>query len=67
MTSITKHIQHLSRAFGRLIRRLRRREMTVETRLTVSFPPFLKVEVGMKSEPAKPANDNRLRRRTRSE
>ncbi len=65
MTSITNHIQHLSRAFGRLIRQLRRREMTVETKVTVAFPPFIKVEFGMKSEPAEPANDNWLPRRTR--
>lgn len=59
MNTITRAIQHLSRSIKRLTRQLRRRHNTVDAKITLSLPLLVKVEIGLKSEPPKAANDNR--------
>jgi hypothetical protein len=63
MRTITTCTRHLSHAIRRIIPILRRRPITIETMLVISLPPFLKIEVGLKSEPPAAANDNHPRRR----
>ncbi len=58
MNTITRAIQHLSRSIKRLTRQLRRRHNTVDAKITLSLPLLVKVEIGLKSEPPKAANDN---------
>ena len=60
MNTIIHAIQHLSRTIKRLTRQLRRCHNTVDAKITLSLPLLLKVEIGLKSEPPKAANDNRL-------
>ena len=65
MHRITKHLHRVPHAVRRLWKRLRHRPTTLDAKLTIAVPPFLKLEIGLKSEPAKPANDNAPARKTR--
>lgn len=65
MHRITKHLHRVPLAVRRLLKRLRHRPITLEAKLTIAVPPFLKLEIGLKSEPAKPANDNAPGRKIR--
>lgn len=65
MHRITKHLHRVPLAVRRFVKRMRHRPITLEAKLTIAVPPFLKLEIGLKSEPAKPANDNAPVRTTR--
>ncbi|HEV2673796.1 MAG TPA: hypothetical protein VGV37_04590 [Aliidongia sp.] len=57
MNPILKHLHRLARTIRRVLRRLGRRHTTVDVKLTLALPPFLKVELDLKNEAPKPAND----------
>jgi hypothetical protein len=63
MHTITTCTRHLNQCIRHIIRMLRRRPMTFETKLVIALPPFIQIEVGRKSGPAAAANDNHPRRR----
>lgn len=68
MTTSIKALANLSRrvarTFHRLFNRLTRKaEVTLH--VTIAIPPFLKMEVGYKTDLGKPANDNHRRPRPR--
>lgn len=68
MTTSIKALANLSRrvarAFHRLFNRLTRKAEVIFN-VTVAIPPFLKMEIGYKTDLAKPANDNHRRPRPR--
>jgi len=61
MHTIATPIQNLRQHIQHIIRRLRRRQTTIEARIAIALPPFIKIEIGLTSEPPKPANDNQPR------
>lgn len=68
MTTSIKALAHLSRrvarTFHKLFNRLTRKaEFTCS--VTVAIPPFVKVQLGYKTDFRKPANDNHRRPRPR--
>jgi len=63
MHTITTSTRHLIHHIRRIIRMLRRRPIPLETKLVIALPPFFKIEIGLKSEPPSPANDNHPRQR----
>ena len=65
MHTIITSTRHLSQLVRRLIRSLRHRPVTLETRLVIAPSPFVRIEIGLKSEPPAPANDNHPRRHPR--
>ena len=62
MNPILKHLHRLARTIRRVLRRLGRRHTTVDVKLTLALPPFFKVELDLKNEPPKPANDRPAKR-----
>jgi hypothetical protein len=63
MNPIPKHLHRLARTVRRILRRLGRRHTTVDVKLTLALPPFFKVELDLKNEAPKPANDRPAQRR----
>lgn len=68
MTTSIKALAHLSRrvatAFHKLFNRLTRKAEFTCT-VTIAIPPFLKMQLGYKTDLGKPANDNHRRPRPR--
>lgn len=62
MTTIITHLKHLNHSVQHIILWLRRRRTIVETKITLALPPFIKIELGLKSEPPHAANDSQPRR-----